>query len=251
MTDIKELLVDIPNLIRSFLLGKMDIVDFRELYDNDPEINDFLQGVIDGYVSSGKSLLAIPPEEGKKAVPRNDVCYFAAPETYPGYYYGNCPHGSVRDYLTQEFKLITTNVRTASGAWKFYTRLYDVFYQYDQTVPFLDRQYEEAFCFALDVIPEYLSGGIAEMYIQEHIIPLFPADMGKTKRKQAIRAKIREEFRSEKGYPAWLQSSEWPLGADGKPTVYIGKKKKHGGELVQFLFRDESNGETIVVEQFY
>ncbi len=251
MEEVQELLTDVPALVRKFLVGEMDIISFRELYDSHPEINNFLQSVIDGYLSSGKALLAIPPAEGEKGVPRNDVCYFAAPEAYPGYYYGNRPHGSVREYLTQEFRGYTTNVKTASGAWHFYIRLYDVFYQYDQTVPYLDKPYHDAFCFALDVIPEYLSGGIAEAYIQEHIIPLFPADMGKTKRKQAIRSKIREEFRSEKGYPAWIQSSEWPLGANGKPAVYIGQKKKHGGELVQFLFRDESNGETIIVEQFH
>ncbi len=242
---------EIPNLIRCFLQGEMEITAFRDLYDQNPEINDFLQSVIDSYLTAGKPLLAIPPEPGERAVPRKDVCYFADPKSYPGYGYGNRPHGSVREYLTQEFRLVTTNVRTASGAWEFYTRLYDVFYQYDQTVPFLDKPYQEAFCFALDVIPEYLSGGEAELYIQKYIIPQFPESMGKTNRKKAIRARIREEFRSEKGYPVWLQSSEWPLGADGKPAVYTGKKKKYGGEVVQYLFRDDSSGETIVIEQFY
>ena len=111
-------------------------------------------------------------------------------------------------------------------------------------------QYTEAFDFALEVIPEYLSGGEAEMYIQEHILPLFPETMKKTERKKAIRAKIKEEFPSEKGYPCWPQHSEWPLGKDGKPATYIGKGKSEG-DLRRFRFRDESTGEILVVEQAY
>ena len=33
--------------IRKFLSGEMDIVDFRRIYDTDPAIDDFLQGIID------------------------------------------------------------------------------------------------------------------------------------------------------------------------------------------------------------
>ena len=61
---------------------------------------------------------------------------------------------------------------------------------------------------------------------------------------------IKEAFKSEKGYPAWAQSSEWPMGADGKPATYIGKGKAEG-DLRRFLFRDESTGEIITVEQYY
>lgn len=88
------------------------------------------------------------------------------------------------------------------------------------------------------------------MYIQEHILSMFPETMKITERKKAIRAKIKEEFRSEKGYPCWPQHSEWPLGQDGKPATYIGKGKSEG-DLRRFRFRDESNGEILVVEQSY
>ena len=33
--------------VRKFLSGEMDIVDFRRIYDTDPAIDDFLQGIID------------------------------------------------------------------------------------------------------------------------------------------------------------------------------------------------------------
>ncbi len=243
---------DIPALIRGFLTGKMDIVTFRQLYDTQPEINDFLQSVIDSYVQGGRPLMPVPHQlEDGTATVHKAVTYFADPESYPGFHYGVCPFYCVRDYLTEMKHAVTTNVRSASGAWQFYIRVYDIFYQYDQSVPCCDGEYQKAFCFALDVIPAYLSGGEAELYIQEKIIPLFPESMPKTQRKKAIRAKIKEEFRSVKGYPAWIQASEWPLGKDGRPAVYLGRKRKHGGEMSQYLFRDESDDSTIVIEQFY
>lgn len=100
------------------------------------------------------------------------------------------------------------------------------------------------------MIPDYLSGGESEKYIQKNIIPLFPDTMKKTERKKAIKAKIKECFKSEKGYPCWPQGSEWPLDKEGNPTTYIGKGKSEG-DLRRFRFRDETTGEIIVVEQFY
>lgn len=247
-----EPITDILGEIRQFLIGQTDIITFRNLYDTHNEINDFLQQMVDDHLSSGEPFLLpiLTHEDGTQSKGYN-LEYFRAPETYEGYQYGNAPYGCVRDFLTQEFRLITTNVRSASGAWAFYLRLFALYYQFDQSLICRDSAYRAAFNFALDVIPEYLSGGAAEGYIQEHIIPLFPETMPKTRRIKAIKAKIREEFKSEKGYPVWIQSSEWPLGKDGKPATYLGKKKKHKGEMIEYAFRDESDGSTILVEQFY
>ncbi len=252
MTD--TLNFEIPSRIRRFLDGEVDIVTFRDLYDTKPEINDFLQGVIDGYLSEGRPFLPVDAprmREGADRYRSPEVTYFADPTSYPGYIYGNAPFGCVRDYLTQEFRMCTTNVRTASGAWEFYLRVFNIFYQYDQSLVCRDEAYEDAYCFALDVIPDYLTGGASEMYIQEHILPLFPDTMPKGQRKKAVKAKIREKFRSDKGYPVWIQASEWPLGADGHPATYTGRKKRKGGEVVHYLFRDETDGSVIVVEQFH
>lgn len=244
--------IDVPTEIRKFLKGETDIVSFRHLYDTHEEINSFLQSIVDEHIASGEPFLpVIMIRENGEQRTNHELEYFREPESYPGFAYGNAPYGCVKDYLTQEFRLITTNVRTASGAWTFYQRLFHLFYQYDQTILCHDNQYEEAFCFALDVIPEYLSGGMAEIYIQENIIPLFPETMPKTQRKKAIKSKIKEEFKSEKGYPVWIQSSEWPLGKNGKPAVYLGKKKRHNGEMAVYSFRDETDGSIIAVEQFY
>jgi len=126
---------------------------------------------------------------------------------------------------------------------------FDIFYQHDPTLEYKGQKYEKAYSFMLDVIPEYLSGGEAEMYIQEHIIPLFPDTIPKTRRVKEIKARIRQEFKSEKGYPSWVQSSDWPLGADGKPMTYV-KKGKRSGSKHSWIFRDESTGELTTVEQY-
>lgn len=237
--------------IVDFLSGKLDIVDFRRLYDENPEIDDFLQKIIDDMKKdySRKTLcfpLIIAGVENQyvEAVP-----YLLAPETDPGCQY--CPprYESVRQCLTYEFRLFTHDVETAAGASKFYTEVYSIYYQIDQSIPFCYK-YSEAYSFALEVIPEYLEGGSSERYIQKHIIPLFPETMKKTERKKAIKAKIKEAFKSEKGYPCWPQESEWPMDTEGKPCTYIGKGKGQG-DLCHFRFRDETSGEEIVIEQFY
>ena len=73
--------------------------------------------------------------------------------------------------------------------------------------------------------------------------------MPKTRRIKEIKARIRQEFKSEKGYPSWAQSSDWSLGADGKPMTYM-KKGKFSGSKHSWIFRDESTGELTKVEQY-
>ena len=245
--------MNVAEEIRKFLIGETDIVTFREMYDTNDEINDYLQSMVDAHISSGEPFLKVEhiDREGNHTGGNYAMDYFLAPETDPGYPYGDDSYTSVRRYLTIEFRMLTHNVRTASGALAFYQGVYDLFYQLDQSVPYCGEEYSNAFVFALEVIPDRLSGGDAEIYIQEKIIPLFPESMTKSKRIKAIKDKIREEFRSEKGYPQWIQSCEWPVGKDGKPGVYLGNKKKMKGEVVEYYFRDESDGSTITVIQYY
>ncbi len=241
-------IIDIAATVRAFMTGETDAKAFRTLYDTDPAIDRFLQAVIDYYIVHNKPFHYTTAP--LYATPREDVEYFKCPKQYPGYIYGNAPFGCVRDYLTQEFNMLTTNPRSSSGALHFYERVYIVFYQYDQTVPYCGQPYIAAYRFAQDVVPEYLVGD-AEAYIDANIVPLFPDTLSKTARIKAIKQKIREEFRSEKGYPAWIQGCEWPMGGDGKPAVYIGSKKKDRGESKEYYFRDGATGETVTVKQFY
>jgi len=223
--------------IVDFLSGKLDIIEFRRLYDEKPEIDAFLQKIIDD----------LKKDPNRKPI-TNTCRHLLAPETDPHLQY--CPprYESVRQLLTYEFRLVTHNVKSAQGATVFYSEVYEIYTQLDQSIPFFYK-YSDAYVFALEVIPAYLEGD-PEAYIQEHIIPLFPETMKKTERKKAIKAKIREVFKSEKGYPCWPQSAEWPMDKEGKPCTYIGKGKSQG-DLRRFRFRDETTGEEIVIEQFY
>ena len=237
--------------IVEFLSGSMDITEFRKLYDEDPSINYFLQKIIDDMKKENREIRRFPlimmgvENPYIEAVPK-----LLAPETDPGLQYFNPPrYESVRQCLTYEYRSITHDVETADGAMSFYTELYSIYYQADQSVPYCYK-YDEAFTFSLQVIPDYLEGGEAEKYIQKHIIPLFPETMKKGERKKAIKAKIKEAFRSEKGYPCWAQASDWPMDREGKPCTYVGKGKSYG-DLRRYRFRDETTGEIIEVEQFY
>ncbi|MBR4292456.1 MAG: hypothetical protein IKT54_02465 [Clostridia bacterium] len=223
--------------IVDFLSGKLDIIEFRRLYDEKPEIDAFLQKIIDD----------LKKDPNRKPI-TNTCRHLLAPETDPHLQY--CPprYESVRQLLTYEFRLVTHNVKSAQGASVFYREVYEIYTQLDQSIPFFYK-YDDAYVFALEVIPQYLEGD-PEAYIQEHIIPLFPETMKKTERKKAIKAKIREVFKSEKGYPCWAQSAEWPMDKEGKPCTYIGKGKSQG-DLRRFRFRDETTGEEIVIEQSY
>ena len=239
--------------IASFLRGEMDIISFRKLYDEQPEINDFLQGIVDDAKERGLTKLRGYPAtlpNGTEFEQDNGVSYLLNPAAYPGVPYGNSPYDSVRKLLTYSFRQVTHDVRSAEGASEFYNELYALHYQVDQSIPY-DDKYHQAYCFALDVIPEYLMGGEGELYINTQIIPQFPDTMKKAERKKAIKAAIKEAFRSDKGRPQWIQSGEWPLGKDGKPAVYTGSKSIHGGEAKQYYFRDESDESIIIVEQFY
>ena len=237
--------------IVDFLSGKLDIVEFRRLYDEKPEIDGFLQKIIDDMKKdpARKPIPYTVQIQGRTYRFCSTVHYLLAPETDPGLKYCPPQYESVRQLLTYEFRMITHDVETASGASVFYSEVYEIYWQIDQTIPYYYK-YSDAQSFALEAIPEYLSGGESEKYIQKHIIPLFPETMKKTQRIKAIRAKIKEEFKSEKGYPCWPQHSQWPMDKDGKPCTYLGKGKSKG-DLRSFRFRDEATGEEIVVEQFY
>ena len=238
--------------IIDFLSNKIDVVEFRNLYNENPDINDFLQKIIDDMKKdNSRKILYFPllisgvENQYIQAVPD-----LLSPETDPGRLYG-CPprYESVHQCLTYEFRLATHDVETADGASEFYIEVYSIYYQIDQSIPFCYK-YSDAYRFAIEVIPDYLEGGSSEKYIQKFIIPLFPETMKKSERKKAIKAKIKEAFKCEKGYPCWPQASEWPMDTEGKPCTYIGKGKSQG-DLRRFRFRDETTGEEIVIEQFY
>ena len=151
--------------IALFLRGDMDIISFRRLYDEQPEINDYLQGIVDDArirgVTKFRRFQYAP--FGEMVESDSGISHLLNPRAYPGVRYGNSPYDSVRKMLTYEFRMITHDARSASGASKFYGELYALYYQVDQSIPY-DYKYSKAYDFALDVIPQYLSGGEAKAY---------------------------------------------------------------------------------------
>ena len=49
----RKLFMNTETKIREFLLGNINIVTFRQEYDTNNDINDFLQNIVDNRISSG------------------------------------------------------------------------------------------------------------------------------------------------------------------------------------------------------
>lgn len=109
--------------IIDFLNGSLDIIEFRHFYDENPEIDAFLQKIIDD-MKMDYSKKPIPYSlliGGQEYSVLSVVPYLLAPETDPGLQY--CPprYESVHQMLTYEFRLCTHDVDTAHGASAFYS----------------------------------------------------------------------------------------------------------------------------------
>ena len=80
--------------------------------------------------------------------------------------------------LNYEWNSYTTNVRTESDVLKFIYEVLFIYYQIDKTI-ITTEEYSDEYDVALQVILEYLEGGEEVIYIQLHLIPLFPVTMKK------------------------------------------------------------------------
>lgn len=228
--------------IKDFIEGKINISEFKEKCERDTSIYDFLQEIVDEKKRKNESFDCYDfyVDDDCTFNSNNSLDYFLNPDSYPSSVFP-------KKYYSVKQCLSMYNIKCAGDALSFFDEIVVMYYQIDKDVT-ATRYYGDEFRFSLDVIPSYLEGD-PEEYIQENIIALFPDTMKKSERKKAIKAKIREEFKTIKGYPRWYQSSEWPLGKDGKPTTYIGKGKSDGA-LGRWLFKDESTDEIITVEQY-
>ena len=80
--------------------------------------------------------------------------------------------------LNYEWNSYTTNVRAESDVLKFIYEVLFIYYQIDKTI-ITTEEYSDEYDVALQVILEYLEGGEEEIYIQLHLILLFPVTMKK------------------------------------------------------------------------
>ena len=224
--------------IRNFLIGETSIIAFRNMCDESPAIYDFLQKLADEAMRTR----GLDPEKMRsRASEQTDHSGSIDGRRSPGYF-----HRSVREYLTEGTATTSTNVRTADGAWIFYSRVHELFALCDPTVPCC-QTYKEAYEFTQKAIPRIYRSGQSERYIQDHIIPRIPDTLPRRKRIRAIRVAIKKEFKAER----YVHRShpDWPMGKDGKPTTFIGREKRLGQDEFVFFFRDENDGTIIPVEE--
>ena len=120
--------------IRRFIKRETSLEEFKRLYEEYPEIDAFLQGIIDDYLQSGKPFHPVI----HLCIRTNNMEYFRNSQSMPQDGGRPDPFGCTRDYLTEDSWPYTTNLNNARGRLKFYERVYDIYYQHDQTLPMQD-----------------------------------------------------------------------------------------------------------------
>lgn len=239
----------IKDTVCDFVTGKMDMSTFKSLYDSEPGITDWLQGIVDNIRDNDlpiktrtvtmKGVANNKPYQQRSAV-EGFIKKYLVNEKYV--------HPSIRENPPQVIgRLKSYNTKTAFGASGFFHIIADIYYQIDQETIRI-KCYEDHYVFTLQTIPEYLCGGAAEDYITSVIVPQFSETMAKTTRRKAIRAAIKEAFVcAGKSYPRWIQSSEWPIGTDSIPMMYI--RQKGYEHYTEYYFEDRTTHETSIVRQ--
>ena len=237
-------------IIRSFIVGEMEITEFMRYFYATEEIMQYLEHVIEQIETN-----CLP-------IRRRTICMKGVAQNKPF---------EVRSYAEQYIKEYAQSFRdlsdkwkenpprvgehlrrlayqTAHGAYVIHDTVADIYYQVDPTLV-RTKKYHDEYEFSLQVLPGYLAGGIAaENYVSQYIMPKYPASMKKGERKRLVKEEIKQVFLKDcKGFPRWIQMPEWPMGSDGKPMVYTGQK--NFDHYSEYYFRDIINEEKQTVKQ--
>ena len=87
-------------------------------------------------------------------------------------------------------------------------------------------------------------------YIQEQFLSRAGARTGSDLR-EWLRSELLAAFRYVENPPSWIQSPEWPIGADG-PLVFLGQleiEKYFHDAAAAYVFHDPKSGECTTVVQ--
>lgn len=254
-------------IIENFLLGVMPEEEFKELFEKDDSIVNYLEKIVKNYSDSNLLKYLVDPsefvedmkkeieeakEEANKLEEKTIERILADMKVNNLITYMNTTADSftsIRKYFESR-PGHSTNLNTCGGTSNFIDKLL-VLYKHVNPDIVPTKKYSDDYIFLLNVMPDYMASIDAEKYIEKNIISLYPDTMKVSERKKAIKAKIKEEFKSEKGYPCWIQESEWPICKSGKPGIYVGSKKLHGGEAKEYYFKDPITGEIITIFQSY
>ena len=145
--------------------------------------------------------------------------------------------------LSQIIKYNFSNGSNPSGK----STMYNFFYKILQANGFnfeYNPFYKERYMLLMDILPNYIGGDEAEIYIDTFIDNLEP-NTTESKKKKQIKEFIKKEFVCEKKKPTWIQEPEWPV-AD-KPLKFISQSKN--GNCCKYLFEDVSTGVKKEIEQ--
>ncbi len=120
-----------------------------------------------------------------------------------------------------------------------------------------DETLYQRLSFIMDVCPEcILSDEVESSGIIDDIISQVPETLAKAKRKKVIKELIKKTFYIDgTKYPRWVQNSEWPMSASGKPMRFVEQRKKKSKAYdnilcTLFTFEDVETGDKSVIEQF-
>ncbi|MDE6058807.1 MAG: hypothetical protein K2G44_02080 [Clostridia bacterium] len=202
--------MDYTEILKKFVSGEITIEEFREIYFNNVEIQQFLQDNL--------------PDKMLK--------------TYGGLKLSNGDFNEVLKAYHWGTKFGNYGVQCCIKRWLSDNSIDCV----------VTPTYQDDFEFLLDIMPDYINGVEAERLI-ESICQSAPQNLGKTKYRRLIKEKIKEAFHIQDGkYPKWVQHTDWPFSPIGKPLKYLSTKKD--GDLIQYTFVDIDTGNITIVEEF-
>lgn len=212
------------NIIKAYLRLEMSAKDFCDQVLNNDELIAYLQARI--------------PQSRKIS----DEAWEKCPLNVRAFAYD---HFDLRRTLSVGYYALTKISRCSTA----YNMLFELF---RKEMPDVEKAtyYKEMSQAAIEMVPEMLDSAEVGTLIFE--IVASTADMPKTKRKKAVREALDEAFHLKllAKKPSWIQGSEWPMGASGKPMRFVEQSKKKG-ELVEYTFEDVETLERRTITQYY
>lgn len=212
------------NLIRRYLQLEMTAKEFCA----EIEANDDLVAFIAARLPAGRDV--------------NDPAWAACPLNIRAFASDGY---DVRRTLVSGYYALTRASR-CSAAYRMFHELFR------SELPEVEKSeyYREIGLLAIDAVPEVLDSCEAGEVIFDIIDGT--KQMSGTKRKKAIREALAEAFHlgALAKKPAWIQSSEWPLGSQGKPMRFVSQRKQKG-EFAEYTFEDVDTREIRTITQYY
>lgn len=216
-------------VVVDFVEGKMPFCDFLDAWRSQPEISDWLEGVLDLKSPLPEAWTELPLSYIRLAIHKHHGGSFRSFTASEGYLIDGKPRHSRALEQMAIFHAIASIVVVAYPNTKL-TKYYDEEYQ---------------FCDA--VLGNAIGGAEVECTIED-MLKAFPNSMSKATRKKTAKQAMNEVFHIESKRPRWIQEPEWPMG-EKSPMKFLSQKQD--GDKVEFVFVDvDTNTERTVTQYF-